>query len=68
MYNMSINEIMAKIIKQRIKNNVSKIILFGSFAKGNTHKTSDIDIAVDGQFDYYNLQKDLNNIETITNN
>lgn len=34
---------------------IKKIILFGSYAKGNNHKTSDIDIAISGEFDYFDL-------------
>lgn len=45
---------------------IKKIILFGSFAKNKPSRTSDIDIAISGDFDYYNLCERINNeIETL---
>lgn len=46
---MNINSIMDKviaIIKRNIKNNLVKIILFGSYARGEETKSSDIDLLV----------------------
>ena len=62
---MTIEEILFEIKNICILNNVSKIVLFGSFAKGNNHKTSDIDIAVDGDFDYFELLDEINSINTL---
>ena len=46
-----IPEYIQKIIKSYIDNlsskiSVEKVVLFGSYAKGNSHKDSDIDIAI----------------------
>lgn len=44
---------------------VEKIVLFGSFAKGNNHKWSDIDIAVvvkKFDFDYFEAYRKLGNV------
>ena len=45
---MSIKKDIEKFIDILLKNNirVNKVILFGSYAKGNTHIYSDIDLAV----------------------
>ena len=41
-------EVMSALIKLAEKYNVDKLILFGSRARGDYHKTSDIDLAVTG--------------------
>ena len=46
--------------------NIKKIILFGSFAKDMPTKTSDIDIAISGEFNYFELiDRIKNEINTI---
>ena len=47
------------------KNSVKKIILYGSRAKGLALERSDFDIAVTGDFDYFTLEEDLDNIRTL---
>jgi len=43
----SIQEIVQSYIDDLSKQvNIEKVILFGSYAKGNTHKDSDVDLAV----------------------
>jgi len=57
-----------KEIKNLILNNckdVDKIYLFGSYANGEYTKTSDIDIAVDGDCDFLSLKEKLENIQTL---
>ena len=46
---MEVEQILKEIEKVCKKNNVNKLILFGSFAKSTYYDTSDIDIA------YYQL-------------
>ena len=43
---MEVKDILKQITDICIANNAEKVILFGSFAKGTFHKTSDIDIAI----------------------
>ncbi|HAX49082.1 MAG TPA: nucleotidyltransferase domain-containing protein [Ignavibacteria bacterium] len=54
----------AKRFSAEIKNIISaeNVILFGSYAKGNYHKWSDIDIAIivkNSNFDYFDIYKKL---------
>ena len=45
---------------------IDKIVLFGSFAKNKQSKTSDIDIAISGNYDYFELLDAVkNNINTL---
>lgn len=47
------------------KNNIEKVILFGSRARGTNGERSDIDIAVTGgDFDsfYWNMEEDINTL------
>lgn len=62
---MEIEEILERVKQACKKNDVSRLILFGSFAKGTSHAKSDIDIAVYGDFDYFSLLEDLEQIETL---
>ena len=50
---MQIEEILQEIIRICVNNSATKVILFGSRAKGTARERSDIDIAVSGveQFD-----------------
>lgn len=41
-------ELISEIVFLAKKNNLNKVILFGSRARGDYHKTSDIDLAVQG--------------------
>ena len=41
-------EVISTLIVLAEKNNLNKVILFGSRARGDFHKTSDIDLAVQG--------------------
>lgn len=62
---MEIDEILEQVKQVCKKNNVSRLVLVGSFAKGTNHAKSDIDIAVYGDFDYFALEEDLDQIETL---
>ena len=57
-------KILQEIISAAQKNNVKKIFLFGSRARGNNHERSDIDLAVSGG-DFLNFADDVENIETL---
>ena len=51
---MQIEEILQEIIRICVNNSVTKVILFGSRAKGTALERSDIDIAVyGGDFDHF---------------
>ncbi|MCD7836511.1 MAG: nucleotidyltransferase domain-containing protein [Lachnospiraceae bacterium] len=41
-------KVMQEITELAKKNNVTKLVLFGSRARGDFHRTSDIDLAVSG--------------------
>ncbi|MEE0831187.1 MAG: nucleotidyltransferase domain-containing protein [Longicatena sp.] len=62
---MEVEQILKEIEKVCKKNNVNKLILFGSFAKSTYYDTSDIDIAVAGNFNYWDLIDNLESIETL---
>lgn len=40
---------------------ITKVILFGSYAKGKASKYSDIDVAISGNFDYFELKDRIDN-------
>ena len=42
------NQVIAEIVALAQKHNVNKVILFGSRARGDYHRASDIDLAVYG--------------------
>ena len=42
------NQVLDEILMAAEKNNIEKVILFGSRARGDYRKTSDIDLAVSG--------------------
>ena len=62
---MQIEEILQEIIRICKNNSVTKVILFGSRAKGTALERSDIDIAVCGVEDIEKLQEELEDITTL---
>ena len=45
---------------------ISRVVLFGSVARGNESRGSDIDIAISGEFDYFELDERIkNDIDTL---
>ena len=62
---MQIEEILQEIIRICKNNSVTKVILFGSRAKGTALKRSDIDIAVCGVVDIEKLREELEDITTL---
>lgn len=62
---MDIDEILNQIIEICKRNQVSSLYLFGSYAKGTNTQRSDIDIVVDGEYNYFQLEEELQNISTL---
>ena len=62
---MQIEEILQEIIQICVSNSVTKVILFGSRAKGTALERSDIDIAVCGTKDIEKLREKLEDIPTL---
>ena len=62
---MQIEEILQEIIRICKDNSVTKVILFGSRAKGTALERSDIDIAVCGVEDIEKLREELEDITTL---
>ena len=62
---MPIEQILSEVVERCTACGATKVILFGSFAKGNASRGSDVDIAVDGDFDYFDLKDDIETIETL---
>lgn len=62
---MQIEEILQEIIRIYKNNSVTKVILFGSRAKGTALERSDIDIAVCGVEDIEKLREELEDITTL---
>lgn len=62
---MQIEEILQEIIRICKNNSVTKVILFGSRAKGTALERSDIDIAVCGVEDIEKLREELEDIPTL---
>ena len=62
---MEIARILEEATRICIRDGVTRLVLAGSFAKGTNHPKSDIDLAVDGDFDYFTLVEDLDAIETV---
>ena len=62
---MQIEEILQEIIRICKNNSVTKVILFGSRAKGTALERSDIDIAVYGVEDIEKLREELEDITTL---
>lgn len=63
--NMTFERIMSEIERVCRNNNVKHLYLFGSYAKGNSHKGSDIDIVVKGVNDIIKLKEEIDNIKTL---
>lgn len=62
-YAVSIAKKFSKEIKDIIS--VENVYLFGSYARGNNHKWSDIDVAIivkNSNFDYFDIYKKLGKI------
>lgn len=62
---MTIDQVIKNVKNVCIKNNVSHLYLFGSFAKGTNRMGSDIDFVVKGVKDMRKLKDDLDNIKTL---
>lgn len=62
---MQIEEILQEIIRICKNNSVTKVILFGSRAKGTALERSDVDIAVCGVEDIEKLREELEDITTL---
>lgn len=62
---MKLEEIFQQITDICKQNGASKVILFGSRAKGTERERSDIDIAVCGVEDVDKLQEEIENIPTL---
>ena len=65
MMTMKLEEVFQKITEICKKNGASKVILFGSRAKGTARERSDIDIAVSGVADMEKLQEEIEDIPTL---
>ena len=63
--NMTFENIIKEIEKVCRENNVKHLYLFGSYAKGNNHKGSYIDIVVKGVDNIVKLKEDIDNIKTL---
>ena len=63
--NMPFDNIIKEIEKVCRNNNVKHLYLFGSYAKGNNQKGSDIDIVVKGVDNMIKLKEDIDNIKTL---
>lgn len=63
--NKTFENIIKEIEKVCRENNVKHLYLFGSYAKGNNHKGSDIDIVVKGVDNIVKLKEDIDNIKTL---
>lgn len=63
---MKVNEVLEEIGRIGKKYQASKIIMFGSRAKGTETERSDIDIAVSGiGSSFYDFEEDVQNIPTL---
>ena len=62
---MSVSEVIAKVAEVCKKNKVKRLDLFGSFATGTATDTSDIDFVVYGCRDFWKLENDISQIDTL---
>lgn len=62
---MTEEEYMDRIREICKKNEVKKVVLFGSRAKGLSRPNSDFDIAVWGSSDVENIREELDNLPTL---
>lgn len=65
MKTMPISELIEKVAIICKKNGVKRLDLFGSFATGTATPTSDIDFVVYGCDNFFQLEEDLENIDTL---
>ena len=62
---MRIEEVLDQIIELCRKHSASRVILFGSRAKGTAGERSDIDIAVSGAVDFDGLAEEIGSLPTL---
>lgn len=62
---MPVSELIGRVTEICKKNEVKRLDLFGSFATGTAMPTSDIDFVVYGCRDILQLEKDLEEIDTL---
>ena len=62
---MPVSEVIAKVAEVCKKNKVKRLDLFGSFATGTATDTSDIDFVVYGCRDFWTLENDISQIDTL---
>ena len=62
---MPVSEVSAKVAEVCKKNKVKRLDLFGSFATGTATDTSDIDFVVYGCRDFWKLENDISQIDTL---
>lgn len=62
MANLSLEEILDRVRSICIRQGVEQLYLFGSFAKGDATRMSDIDVAVRGCRDYGELKEQIDRI------
>lgn len=56
---MEFQEIIKQITSICKENNVTSLLLFGSYAKGTNTEKSDIDIVVRGNYNFLKLEEEL---------
>ena len=62
---MPVSEVIATVAEVCKKNKVERLDLFGSFATGTATDTSDIDFVVYGCRDFWKLENDISQIDTL---
>lgn len=62
---MPVSELIDRVVDICKKNGVKRLDLFGSFATGTATPTSDIDFVVYGCEDLLQLERDLEEIDTL---
>lgn len=62
---MPVSEVIVKVAEVCKKNKVERLDLFGSFATGTATDTSDIDFVVYGCRDFWKLENDISQIDTL---
>ena len=62
---MPVSEVIAKVTEVCKKNKVERLDLFGSCATGTATDTSDIDFVVYGCRDFWKLENDISQIDTL---
>lgn len=65
MVTMKLEEVFQKITEICKQNGATKVVLFGSRAKGTAGERSDIDIAISGVSDMEKLQEEIEDIPTL---